>query len=371
MLTKLWRLIITLYIFSSPFYTAPVYASPVCVDWPKTRDHSLYIDFDRIRGDYRLTLDQQELWLDQLDDFEKNYSIAAVKSITFFEFLRLGTSLTTQTLKLSLSFSGVPVNKAGLINAAEVATDVASSDSIEEASYRMVAERSGILAKTLSSYSIIKALLDAKEDFKHRKETIRLLQTSSKKLRANLQSARMGLAKTSQQLKDISDYKNYMDGLCNVLPTTEATWFFVGYTLADYIGPPKSYNKIPTRYGYLWIRKDDQYPTNRDAYKKHLKAQYPHTYRNITITNPDSYQYIALYKINTAIKTWEGIELNTDTYKFYRGKTEAIIAQQVAKDTKKFKYLRTQQVQLFDLQKMPAELGQQSNGIYEQAIPKP
>lgn len=367
MKTKFWWLICAFAVFTSPL----LHASPICTDWLKIRDQRLLVDFDQIRDRYTLLLDQQELWLDQLDDFEENYSVAKAKAVAITDFLTVGLSITAETLKASMNLSGLPTSISGYINTAEVITDVATSNSVEEASYRMVANKSGVLAKTLSSYSIIKTLLEGKERFKDHNETIKLLQRTSQKLRDNVNNSRLGVAKTTGQLKDLNDYKNQMDGICNASPNHEAKWIFVGYTIADYVGPPKSYNKIPTQYGYFWIRKDDHYGKNKDQQKKRLKTAYPDTYQNITFASPDSYNFIALYKINTAVATWDSVDIYVDKYKFYRGKTEASITEQVAKDTAEYKYRATQQVELINLQAKQAELGRQTNIIYEQVNLKP
>lgn len=367
MMTKLWWIVLAVGIITSPLLNA----SPICTDWPTIRDNGLLVDFDQIRDRYTLAIDQQALWLNQLDDFEEHYSIAKVKAVAVADFLTVGLSVTAETLKASMNLSGLPTNTSGYINTAEVITDVATSDSVEEASYRMVANKSGVLAKTVSSYNIIKTLLEGKERFKDHNETIKLLQRTSKKLRDNVNNSRLGVTKTTGQLKDLNDYKNQMDGICNASPTHEAKWIFAGYTIADYVGPPKSYNKIPTQYGYFWIRKDDHYSKNKDEQKKRLKAAYPDTYRNITFASPDSYNFIALYKINTAIATWDSVDIYVDKYKFYRGKTEASITEQVAKDTAEYKYRATEQVELINLQAKQTELGRQTNSIYEQVTPKP
>jgi hypothetical protein len=367
MLTKLWWLMLAFGVMTSPLLNA----SPICTDWPKIRDQSLLVDFDRIRDRYTLAIDQQELWVDQLDDFEENYSIAKVKGVAIADFLTVGLSVTAETLKAIMNLSGLPTGTSGYVNTAEVITDVATSNSVEEASYRMVANKSGVLAKTLSSYSIIKTLLDGKERFKDHKETIELLKRTSKKLRANVDNSRRGVTKTTRQLTDLNDYKNQMDGICNKASSKVTQWVFVGYTIADYVGPPKSYNKVPTQYGSLWIKKDKHYSKNKDDQKKRLKSTYPNSYRNITIASPSSYNFIALYKIDSAIPTWNGVDLYIDKYKFYRGKTEAAIEKQVAKDTAEYKYRATQQLELINLQVKQTELDGQSNSIYERITPNP
>lgn len=367
MLTKLGWLTLFLGLIASPL----INASPICTDWPKIRDQNLLVDFDRIHGRYTQAIDRQELWLDQLDHFEDNYSITKVKAIAVADFLTVGLTVTADTLKIAMNLSGLPTGTSGYVNTAEVVTEVATSNSVEEASFRMVANKSGVLAKTLSSYSIIKTLLDGKERFKDHKETIKLLQRTSKKLRANIKHARRGVAKTTRQLKDLNDYKNQMDRICNKASSKVSKWVFIGYTIADYVGPPKSYNKIPTLYGSLWIKKDKHYSKNKDEQKKRLKAAYPNTYRNITTASPSSYNFIALYKIHAAIPTWDSVDIYRDKYKYYRGKTEAAIAKQVAKDSAEYKYRSTQQLELINLQAMQAELGGRANSVYERTSPKP
>lgn len=126
-------------------------------------------------------------------------------------------------------------------------------------------------------------------------------------------------------------------------------WVFVGYSIANYAGPPKTINKIPTEYGYTWLKKDKTYSKAKKELKSSIKAANDGTYIDYSFASPSSYNFVALYQIRDAVGTWKGPELEVTKYKFYKGKTKEDITKQVSSDTEEYEYITTQPIKWFEL----------------------
>ena len=359
-------------ILSFSYFSSPTFASSICKNWAVERDNNLIVDFDAVRKDYSDSLDSHELWLNQFDDFIENYSVGTYKSFALIEFLYLGTSITAQTVNLAMNLSGVVAPLPKLYSNLELAIDINNSKSVEEAAFRMVAEKSGAVKNMFASIGIIQSFVDSKERFKHHKETIILLKSNKLKLHANLKKARSGLKKSARVFKGINDYKNKMDGLCNKNNKRKATneyWVFAGYSLATYAGPPKSINKIPTQYGYYWLKKDKHYTKNKSELKKSLKLKHKGAYIDFIFKRAKNSYLIAIYQIIKDVKTWKGPKLEVVSVKFYSGKTKKDIQKRLDLDAKEYKYKSTSLVELIILSDVSNKLMNQTQTLIEVKSP--
>ncbi len=192
----------------------------VCESWAKKRDGSFFNDYEQVTRDYGTALRDQRLWAEQLAEFEWENAEFKLKRDELVDFLLLGISLTTETLRLSMSFSGVKAPRnldLDELTKLEQRVKLANSKSVEEAAYRLVGKRSNAIKRAFGSLNIIKSLLDAKDRFKDRKETIKLVQKTGKRLRWNLQNAEREYQRASKMMIDRNEFKNAMDGACQQL----------------------------------------------------------------------------------------------------------------------------------------------------------
>lgn len=199
---------------------APARAAGVCADWPALRDGALAVDFGGVVRRYDGALRNQALWLDQFHAFIEEGAAAGLTQQAVADILLLGASVTLDTLGLVIDASGAAMSGTGeaVLKALErlkQGIDVAASQSVEEAAFRLTAERSGITRHTLASLDVFKSLFDAKDRFADRKETIAMLREAERALRRNLAEANLGLAKAGLELDDLNAFKNAMDARCH------------------------------------------------------------------------------------------------------------------------------------------------------------
>lgn len=194
-------------------------ADPICEMWPKVRDTQLILNFNDIAKKYDAALKKEGLWLDQLNDHIKNGDEAMLRSMEFYDFMLLGASVTAETVALTLKISGAAIVGTGEavlkgLDRLRLAMSVENSKSVEEAAYRVAGQKSGVAKNALKSLDIFASLLNAKDRFSDRKDTIRLLQKAEKTLRRNHKRSKRNLKKHAKAIGDLNTYKNELDGRC-------------------------------------------------------------------------------------------------------------------------------------------------------------
>ena len=137
-------------------------------------------------------------------------------------------------------------------------------------------------------------------------------------------------------------------------------WVFAGVRVHS---GTDTINKVPTKYGYCWIRKDKEYKKNKDLFKKAAKDVHKSkvTYIDFIFKSSKLYKFVAIYNIQSMASLWKGNKKKKISYyKFYTGADESSIEKQVAKDSQKHKYVGVQRVELIDLSHRKLELNQQA-----------
>jgi hypothetical protein len=136
-------------------------------------------------------------------------------------------------------------------------------------------------------------------------------------------------------------------------------WVFAG---ARVHSGTETINKVPTKYGFTWIRKDDKYRKNKDQFKKVTKKHHKSsaTYIDFVFKSSKSYKYVAIYNIQSMAGLWKGSKKKQISYyKFYAGADKASIERKVVKDGQLYKYVAVRRVEMFDLKKKKSALNQQ------------
>jgi hypothetical protein len=137
-------------------------------------------------------------------------------------------------------------------------------------------------------------------------------------------------------------------------------WTFAGVRVHS---GKETINKVPTKYGYNWIRRDKEYKKNKDLFKKAAKDAFKSkaTYIDFIFKSSKSYKFVAIYNIQAMASLWKGNKKKKISYyKFYTGSDESSIEKQVAKDSQKQKYVGVQRIELIDLNQRKLELNQQA-----------
>ena len=143
--------------------------------------------------------------------------------------------------------------------------------------------------------------------------------------------------------------------MCN-LQAMAQDWYFAGVRVKTDTG---TVNKHATKYGYDWIRMDNDKTATKAAFKKAAKQSYKSV--DIIYKSSKSYKFIAIYKISVMESQWKGNKKKKVTYyKFYANKSEDAIKKSIVADTKLHHYIGIERVELIDLQKKKAELNQQT-----------
>ena len=133
-------------------------------------------------------------------------------------------------------------------------------------------------------------------------------------------------------------------------------WIFAGERVNTDTG---TINKHPTKYGYVWIRRDKDRNKNKKLYKMAAKEVYKSI--DVTFKSSKSYRFVAIYRIQHMAGQWKGSrKKKVSYYKFYAGKDEASIEKRVAADGELYKYVGVQLVELIDLTEKKAELNRQT-----------
>lgn len=142
-------------------------------------------------------------------------------------------------------------------------------------------------------------------------------------------------------------------------------WYFAGARIRTDEGV---INKQPTKYGYSWIRKDDNKTANIKLFKDAAKKL--HKSATTTIKSSSSYKFVAIYKITINSSMWKGNKKKRVSYfKFYAGKDVAQIERILASDTKLYNYTGSERVTLFDMEEKKKELNAQAdNPVLGKAI---
>jgi hypothetical protein len=136
-------------------------------------------------------------------------------------------------------------------------------------------------------------------------------------------------------------------------------WVFAGTRVHS---GTETINKVPTKYGFMWIRKDDKYRKNKDQFKKVTKKYHKSsaTYIDFVFKSSKSYNYVAIYNIKSMAGLWKGSKKKQISYyKFYAGADKASIERKVMKDSQLYKYVAVRRVEMFDLKKKKLALNQQ------------
>ena len=146
-------------------------------------------------------------------------------------------------------------------------------------------------------------------------------------------------------------------GLFSLTTVHAQEWYFAGVRVYTDTG---TVNKHGTRYGYSWIRHDDSRTENQKKFRDAAKQAYGKV--STTFKSTKSYNFAAVYQISVLEAAWKGNQKKRISYyKFYFGKSLEHIDKKLAADTKSYKYLSTQRVELIDFQKKKADLNQQSS----------
>ena len=136
-------------------------------------------------------------------------------------------------------------------------------------------------------------------------------------------------------------------------------WVFAG---ARVHSGTETINKVPTKYGFMWIRKDDKYRKNKDLFKKTTKKYHKSsaTYVDFIFKSSKSYKYVAIYNIQSMASLWKGSKKKKISYyKFYSGADSASIEKQVTTDGQRHKYVAVRRVRIIDLKQKKSELNRQ------------
>lgn len=192
----------------------------VCDQWAKERDTAFFSDYAKVTQQYDAALKKQELWVDQFSAFidanqEQNLKVQAIVDI-----LLLGADTTGKTVSVALGLAYQGANYTGSkllenLDKVEKLVGVASSGSVEEATFRAMGASNKTVGHAFDALSIFKGLLDAKDRFADRNATIDMLRKAEKKLRRNVQRARKDFDSAAKQLDYQTTFKNELDGLCS------------------------------------------------------------------------------------------------------------------------------------------------------------
>jgi hypothetical protein len=129
-------------------------------------------------------------------------------------------------------------------------------------------------------------------------------------------------------------------------------WVFAG---ARVHSGTDTINKVPTKYGFMWIRKDDKYRKNKDQFKKVTKKYHKSsaTYIDFVFKSSKSYKYVAIYNIQSMAGLWKGSKKKQISYyKFYASVDKASIEKQVERDSQQHKYVAVRRVEMIDLKRL-------------------
>ena len=136
-------------------------------------------------------------------------------------------------------------------------------------------------------------------------------------------------------------------------------WVFAGTRIHS---GTETINKVPTKYGFMWIRKDDKYRKNKDQFKETTKKHHKSsaTYIDFIFKSSKSYNYVAIYNIKSMAGLWKGNKKKQISYyKFYTGVDKKSIKRKVKKDGQLYNYVAVRRVEMFDLKKKKSMLNQQ------------
>ncbi len=201
------------------FVSTSTAAGTICESWAEKRDGELFENYKTIAEEYGSSLDKQQLWLNELEVFIEEDAEWNLKAQKLTDFFLLGFSTTADTIKVAMCVSGIcdAVDSSKTVTTLEKVRNnmqLLQSKSVEEAMSKHLAKGSGI-KHVFKSFTIIKNLIDAKERFADRDETMASLSHIRKQLQRNVDNAKRDFKKTSTDLEFQTKFKNTMDGQCN------------------------------------------------------------------------------------------------------------------------------------------------------------
>lgn len=247
-------------------------ASPICERWIAERDDDFFTDYTKLTDRYAASVSAYSLWLSEFDEFEDANFDTNLKRQKFYDFLLLGFKLTGDVVSVTGSLSGstaqaVATPVVSNINSTSRFTEILAAENVEEAAAAHFKRQSGV-KNFISSLTIIQALLDAKDRFADRDDTIQLIRNARLRLARELRNAQRRSDAFSNQLEFQTSFKNAMDGQCSNLTANAENCLAIGKH--ERTNSHEVRNTCSESVFVFWCVKDDR--DNRCGERAHFYA---------------------------------------------------------------------------------------------------
>jgi hypothetical protein len=184
----------------------------------------------RMGKDFILFGKQYKIFDEQLKEFKREYSANSLKWQSLFDALLLTANTTGNVLSTILPSSFINISNSKKVSEQVLESvemvrygiDVYKTESLEDrVKTNMLREADNYggvvksIGKIFQGLEVVTSLLEAKERFKDRKETISLLNKIERELRSNNKKFNKKYTKSIQDIDALNKMKNSIDGFCN------------------------------------------------------------------------------------------------------------------------------------------------------------